>query len=245
MVTRAQPGGIGIDRDVLRWIHRERGGLLAVGGTVVRAGAVRTGDEVGSIPADRSAILVRRPETVSSAGSVGGRRYRARHDDAHDRLDGAAVRAAGVALEQAATAALRGPVRRRVPLGARAAGVERPAADGRRAARHRPVHGRVRVPRAGPAAGHHDRVAPRARHRRRARGAGGVALRRATGGLRELRVRGHGRRGTGPAGRRLRALDGGRPRSRRGGARPAVRPGGGPVRRRTRWPRSCCTSTGR
>lgn len=51
MVTRAQPGGIGIDRDVLRWIHRERGGLLAVGGTVVRAGAVRIGDEVGSIPA--------------------------------------------------------------------------------------------------------------------------------------------------------------------------------------------------
>ena len=44
-------------------------------------------------------------------------------------------------------------------------------------------------------------------------------------------VRGHGRRGTGPAGRRLRGLDGGRPRSRRGGARPAVRPGGGAVRR--------------
>lgn len=47
MVTRAQPGGIAVDRDVLRWIHRERGGLLAVGGTVVRTGTVRVGDEVG------------------------------------------------------------------------------------------------------------------------------------------------------------------------------------------------------
>ena len=46
MVTRSQPGGIGIDRDVLRWIHRERGGGLAVGGTVTRAGRVRVGDEV-------------------------------------------------------------------------------------------------------------------------------------------------------------------------------------------------------
>jgi uncharacterized protein len=46
MVTRAQPGGIAVDRDVLRWIHRERGGLLAVGGTVARAGAVRVGDEL-------------------------------------------------------------------------------------------------------------------------------------------------------------------------------------------------------
>ena len=34
-----------------------------------------------------------------------------------------------------------------------------------------------------------------------------------------------------PAGRRLRGLDGGRPRSRRGGARAAVRAGGGPVLR--------------
>lgn len=48
MVTRAQPGGIAVDRDVLRWIHRDRGGVLAVGGTVVRAGAVRVGDEVRS-----------------------------------------------------------------------------------------------------------------------------------------------------------------------------------------------------
>lgn len=46
MVTRAQPGGIDIDRDVLRWIHREHGGELAVGGTVMRTGTVRVGDEV-------------------------------------------------------------------------------------------------------------------------------------------------------------------------------------------------------
>lgn len=46
MVTRSQPGGIEVDRDVLRWIHRERGGVLAVGGAVVRPGLVRLGDEV-------------------------------------------------------------------------------------------------------------------------------------------------------------------------------------------------------
>ncbi len=46
MVTRAQPGGIAVDRDVLRWIHRERDGVLAVGGPVVRAGTVRVGDEL-------------------------------------------------------------------------------------------------------------------------------------------------------------------------------------------------------
>lgn len=46
MVTRAQPGGIAVDREVLRWVHRERGGMLAVGGPVVRAGTVRVGDEV-------------------------------------------------------------------------------------------------------------------------------------------------------------------------------------------------------
>jgi uncharacterized protein YcbX len=51
MVTRAQPGGIEIDRDVLRWIHRERSGVLAVGGRVLRAGTVRTGDEVVATPA--------------------------------------------------------------------------------------------------------------------------------------------------------------------------------------------------
>jgi uncharacterized protein YcbX len=46
MVTRSQPDGIGIDREVLRWIHRERGGVLSVGGAVVHEGAVRVGDEV-------------------------------------------------------------------------------------------------------------------------------------------------------------------------------------------------------
>lgn len=46
MVTRPQPGGIELDRDVLRWIHRERSGLLAVGGPVARPGAVRVGDPV-------------------------------------------------------------------------------------------------------------------------------------------------------------------------------------------------------
>lgn len=46
MVTRPQPGGIDTNRDVLRWIHRERGGLLAVGGPVTRTGRVHVGDEV-------------------------------------------------------------------------------------------------------------------------------------------------------------------------------------------------------
>jgi uncharacterized protein YcbX len=46
MVTRPQPGGIGRDTGVLKTIHRERGGDLAVGATVVRPGTVRTGDAV-------------------------------------------------------------------------------------------------------------------------------------------------------------------------------------------------------
>lgn len=46
MVTRPQPGGIDTDREVLRWIHRERGGRLAVGGTVTQHGPVAVGDEV-------------------------------------------------------------------------------------------------------------------------------------------------------------------------------------------------------
>jgi uncharacterized protein YcbX len=50
MVTRSQPDGIGIDREVLRWIHRERGGVLSVGGAVVHEGAVRIGDEVLPVP---------------------------------------------------------------------------------------------------------------------------------------------------------------------------------------------------
>lgn len=44
MVTRPQPGGIPLDRDVLRWIHRERGGVLAVGAAVAVGGTVRVGD---------------------------------------------------------------------------------------------------------------------------------------------------------------------------------------------------------
>ena len=58
MVTRAQPGGIEVDRDVLRWIHRERAGALAVGGPVLRPGTVRVGDEV---TADPSAVPVGAP----------------------------------------------------------------------------------------------------------------------------------------------------------------------------------------
>lgn len=43
MVTRAQPG-LEIDRDVLRVIHRERGGQLAVGALVATPGRVVVGD---------------------------------------------------------------------------------------------------------------------------------------------------------------------------------------------------------
>ena len=58
MVTRSQPGGIEIDRDVLRWIHRERGGVLAVGGPVVRAGTARGGDELILAPTGGSPVPV-------------------------------------------------------------------------------------------------------------------------------------------------------------------------------------------
>lgn len=44
MVTRAQPDGIGVDREVLRRIRREHGGNLAVGGSVAEPGTVRVGD---------------------------------------------------------------------------------------------------------------------------------------------------------------------------------------------------------
>jgi uncharacterized protein len=44
MTTRPQPGGIARDTSVLKTIHRERGGLLAVRAAVLRAGTVRTGD---------------------------------------------------------------------------------------------------------------------------------------------------------------------------------------------------------
>lgn len=46
MVTRPQPDGIGKDLDVLRRIHRERGGDLAVGALVATAGRLAVGDEV-------------------------------------------------------------------------------------------------------------------------------------------------------------------------------------------------------
>ena len=44
MVTRPQPGGIARDNEVLKTIHRECGGDLAVAALVQRPGAVRTGD---------------------------------------------------------------------------------------------------------------------------------------------------------------------------------------------------------
>jgi uncharacterized protein len=46
MTTRPQPGGIARDTSVLRTIHRERKGLLAVRAAVLRPGTVRTGDEL-------------------------------------------------------------------------------------------------------------------------------------------------------------------------------------------------------
>lgn len=45
MVTRSQPG-LDVDRDVLRSIHRERGGLLAIGALVAAAGQVAVGDDL-------------------------------------------------------------------------------------------------------------------------------------------------------------------------------------------------------
>jgi uncharacterized protein YcbX len=44
MVTRPQPGGIGRDTGVLKTIHRDRGGELAIGAQVLVPGTVRTGD---------------------------------------------------------------------------------------------------------------------------------------------------------------------------------------------------------
>ncbi|MDQ3476731.1 MAG: MOSC N-terminal beta barrel domain-containing protein [Actinomycetota bacterium] len=46
MVTRPQPGGIERDLDVLRTIHRELDGCLAIGAVVAAPGTVRTGDEL-------------------------------------------------------------------------------------------------------------------------------------------------------------------------------------------------------
>ena len=44
MVTRPQPGGIGRDTGVLKTIHRQREGYLAVGALVTRPGPVAVGD---------------------------------------------------------------------------------------------------------------------------------------------------------------------------------------------------------
>ena len=46
MTTRPQPGGIARDTSVLKTIHRERDGLLAVGAGVLTAGTVAVGDEL-------------------------------------------------------------------------------------------------------------------------------------------------------------------------------------------------------
>lgn len=44
MVTRPQPGGIGRETSVLKTLHRERDGVLAVGALVTRPGTVAVGD---------------------------------------------------------------------------------------------------------------------------------------------------------------------------------------------------------
>jgi uncharacterized protein YcbX len=46
MVTRAQPGDIGHDLDVLRAVNARYGGTIAVGAVVVGAGRIATGDRV-------------------------------------------------------------------------------------------------------------------------------------------------------------------------------------------------------
>lgn len=48
MVTRAQPG-LEVDRDVLRTIHRERDGNLAIGALVVGPGQVAVGDQLSRL----------------------------------------------------------------------------------------------------------------------------------------------------------------------------------------------------
>ena len=49
MTTRAQPGGIERDIDVLRTINRARGNNLGVGALVVTPGAVRVGDTITTL----------------------------------------------------------------------------------------------------------------------------------------------------------------------------------------------------
>jgi uncharacterized protein len=46
MTTRPQAGGIGRDTAVLKTIHRERGGALAVGALVLQPGTSAVGDTV-------------------------------------------------------------------------------------------------------------------------------------------------------------------------------------------------------
>ena len=46
MVTRPQPGGIDKDLDVLRRVHRERDGCVAIGAVVTGTGTIRVGDEL-------------------------------------------------------------------------------------------------------------------------------------------------------------------------------------------------------
>jgi uncharacterized protein YcbX len=59
MVTRPQPGGIGRDTGVLKTVHRERGGDLAVAATVLRPGSLRVGEELqvesGAVSAGQAA----------------------------------------------------------------------------------------------------------------------------------------------------------------------------------------------
>ncbi len=50
MVTRSQPDGIARDLEVLRSIHRDRGGLLAVAASVIRAGRITRDDELLPVP---------------------------------------------------------------------------------------------------------------------------------------------------------------------------------------------------
>jgi len=49
MTTRPQPDGVARDLDVLRTIHRERSGCVAVGALVSTTGTVRVGDPVGAV----------------------------------------------------------------------------------------------------------------------------------------------------------------------------------------------------
>lgn len=50
MTTRPQPDGIDKDLSVLRTIHRDRGGRLAVGCVVTHPGMVRLGDAIKPVP---------------------------------------------------------------------------------------------------------------------------------------------------------------------------------------------------